>query len=155
MITKRIQRGFAFIAAIMLLVVMAILATAMIRLNVTQQTGSTQDFLGSRASQAARGGLEWGIARLRTTPCNEITKTLTDFHADSGFNVTVTCRTSGPYNEGELADGTPDVKLIHQIDAVACNLGATCPNNAEVANVDYVERRRVVTVCLRSDRTDC
>ena len=151
--TRPNQRGFAFIAAIVLLVVMATLATAMIRLNITQQTGANQDFLGSRASQAARGGLEWGIAQLRNKACNG-SQELTDFRADTGFHVTVRC-TVQPYNEGELPAGGAARVQIFQIDAIACNLGDTCPNNGQVANIDYVERRRVVTVCLTSSWTDC
>lgn len=141
------QHGFAYIAAIVLLVVMATLATAMVRLTTAQQAMSNQDLLGSRAGQAARAGVEWGLFQLRgAAPCSATT-TLNDFRALTGFTVTVTCA-SNDYNEGETAPGVPWRKRIYTIVATACNIGATCPSNDNAANVDYVERRRVASACL-------
>ncbi len=141
------QHGFAYIAAVVLLVIMATLATAMVRLTTAQQAMSNQDLLGARAGQAARAGVEWGLFQLRgATPC-AATTTLTDFRALTGFTVTVTC-SANEYNEGELAPGTPWRKRIYTISAIACNIGDNCPSNDNVVSVDYVERRRVVSACL-------
>lgn len=150
---RHAQRGFAYIAAIVLLVVMATLATAMVKLNTVQQGGSNQDLLGVRASQAARAGVEWGLYQLRAGTCNDI-RDLNDFSAASGFTVTVRC-TSSAFNEGESAPGTPLVKRIYRIDAVACNLGTSCPDNTKSALPDYVERRRVATACMTQTLGDC
>lgn len=154
MTSMRRQRGFAYIAAIVLLVVMATMATAMVRLNAVQQTSANQDVLGSRASAAARAGVEWGLFQLRGGTCNSAGQSLTDFTSATGFVVTVKCNVSGPYNEGGTSAG-PTKKYLYQIDAVACNVGAACPNDAQVTNVDYVERRRVATACLTAARDDC
>lgn len=56
------QRGFAAIAAIFLVVVLAALGGFMVTFSNTQQLTSSQDVLGSRAYWAARGGLEWAFA---------------------------------------------------------------------------------------------
>lgn len=148
----RHAHGFAYIAAVVLLVVMATLATAMLRLNTVQQHGSNQDLMGIRASQAARAGIELGLYQLKSGTCSA-SQTIADFYATTGFRVTVLC-TFDSFNEGESAPGTPLVKQIYRIDAVACNLGTSCPN-AQSSNVDYVERRRVASVCLTAAGGDC
>jgi MSHA biogenesis protein MshP len=148
----RHAHGFAYIAAVVLLVVMATLATAMLRLNTVQQHASNQDLMGVRATQVARAGVDWGLYQLRTGACNTGGQSLSNFYANSGFYVTVVCSFDS-FNEGESAPGTPLVKRVYRIDAVACNLGSPCPNSTQPnstlpSNVDYVERRRVASVCL-------
>ena len=91
------QSGFAYIAAVVLLVVVAAVCVALIRLSNTQQTTVNAALLGARASLAARGGIEWGFYQLRNGSCNAST-TLTDFVADSSFRVTVRC-TASNFNE--------------------------------------------------------
>lgn len=159
MMPRRTQGGFAYIAAVLILVVMASLAAAMVRLTDVQQTTSAQDVLVARASQAARAGIEWGLFRIGAAGVCPADTTLTDFVLASGFRVTVTCRRAA-YNEGETVAGTAALKYLYQITATACNIGATCPADAEVTHEDYVERRRVVSVCLRAPvgtvaPTDC
>ena len=61
------QTGFAAIAAIFLVVVLAALGGFMMIFSNTQQLTSAQDFQGSRAYWAARGGLEWAIASVAAT----------------------------------------------------------------------------------------
>jgi MSHA biogenesis protein MshP len=61
------QRGFAAIAAIFLVVVLAALGGFMLTFSNTQQITSAQDIQGSRAYWAARAGLEWGIAGVAAT----------------------------------------------------------------------------------------
>lgn len=151
------QAGFAYIAAIVLLVVMASLAAAVGRLNSVQLSTSSQDLLAARGSQAARAGVEWGLAQLRNDSCEAQSPTLEDFRAATGFRVTVRCvRTE--FNEGERNTDTGPVaavKRIYQISATACNRGATCPDDTMVTNPDYVERRRVATACLTAELTEC
>lgn len=147
MTSKRRQHGFAYIAAIVLLVVMATLATIMVRLTTAQQAMSNQDLLGSRAGQAARAGVEWGLFQVRGAGLCFAAATLPDFRALTGFTVTVTC-TAEDYSEGETAEGTPWGKRIYTITSTACNIGAACPSNGNAANVEYVERQRVASACL-------
>lgn len=59
---QRAQQGFAAIAAVFLLVVLAALGAFMLTFSNTQQLTSAQDVQGSRAYWAARAGLEWAVA---------------------------------------------------------------------------------------------
>ncbi|MHB8667916.1 MAG: MSHA biogenesis protein MshP [Burkholderiales bacterium] len=136
------QRGFGAIMAIVILVVMATLAAALVRLGTTQQATSTQDILSARAWQVARAGDEWGLYwAMHDGSCANAAGTL-DLRASTGFAVTVSC-TSKNFNEGESAPGTPRVITTYSIDAVACN-SATCPNAGLAATPGYIERRRLV-----------
>jgi len=148
----RTQGGFAYIAAVILLVLMAGMATAIVRLNVSQANAATGAALTARASQAARAGLEWAFFQLKTKNepgCAAANLTLTDFQKDTGFVVSVSC-TYNSYNEGQdPADGSGVVKNLYQVVAVACNGSAgSCPDDNSSAQVDYTERRRVATVCM-------
>lgn len=144
----RRQSGFAYIAAVVLLVVVAAVCVALVRMSTTQQTTVDNALLGARASLAARGGIEWGFYQLSKDNC-AAERTLPDFTAASGFQVTVRC-TEKTFNEGEDSAGKPVEKRIVQLEAVACNGGAACPSEdpAVVAPPGYVERRRVATVCI-------
>lgn len=64
------QRGVSIVAAIFLLLLLGGLAALMVKLSMTQNATSAQDVLGSRAYQAARAGVEWGVYRaLRDGAC--------------------------------------------------------------------------------------
>ncbi len=115
------QRGFAVIAAIFLVVLLAALGAFMLGFANAQQITSAQDLQGSRAYWAARGGLEWGIASTMAA-CPASPTTL----AIDGFAVAITC-TSGTYAE---AGATP---RIFQFTSVASSAAA-------VGSIAYVER---------------
>lgn len=83
--TPTYQAGFAAIAAVFLVVVLAALGAFMVSFSNTQHLTSAQDIQGSRAYWAARAGLEWGIVTCPTSP--------TVLSVD-GFTVTVTCAQS-------------------------------------------------------------
>ena len=144
------QSGFAYIAAIVLLIVVAGVCAAVLRLSGTQQATVNQGLLGARANLAARAGIEWGIHRASNGVCSTAAQTLGDFVAASGFTVSVIC-TPLTFNEGESAPGVAIGKTIYEINAVACNGAAAClpvPTDAAiVARPDYVERRRMATIC--------
>ena len=142
------QSGFAYIAAVVLLVVVAGVCVALVRMSTTQQATVDSALLGARASLAARGGIEWGFYQLRNGSC-EAERTLADFAGDSGFQVTVRC-TARDFHEGEDSAGKPVKKRMVQLEAVACNGGASCPSYAAevVGRPGYVERRRVATTCV-------
>jgi hypothetical protein len=145
----RRQTGFAYIAAVVFLVVIAGIAVALLRLTDTQQSTVNAALLGARANLAARAGIEWAFRELPTR-CGQTPATLNDFSAATGFRVRVTC-TSRVFREGDdpLRPGTAQSKRIYRIEAVACNgAGADCPDAASVARPDYVERARVATACL-------
>ena len=139
------QRGFGVIAAIFVLVILAALAAAIVRFGVGAQTTSAQAVLAARASQAARAGTEWGLYQALKgswTACSSASQTL-DLVTEQGFRVTVSCD-SRSFNEGQLASGAARAVRIFTIDAVACNLGSTCPDNSQATTPGYVERRRQV-----------
>jgi len=143
----RRQSGFAYIAAVVFLVVMAGIAVALLRLTDTQQTTVNQALLGARAGLTARAGIEWAFKGLEAN-CSPggTSTTLNDFSHASGFRVTVNCSFLS-YNEGENAVG-PVAKRIYRIQAVACNgAGANCPDGPSVPRADYVERAQVATIC--------
>jgi MSHA biogenesis protein MshP len=137
------QRGFGAIAAIVILVIMATISAALVRLGTTQQLTSAQDVMSARAWQAARAGNEWGLDRaLSASSC--FGPTSLDLRAATGFLVTVTC-TARNFNEGESSPGVPLVVTTYSIEAVACNTGgATCPDATMAATPGYVERKRLV-----------
>lgn len=160
----RRQTGFAYIAAVILLVVVAGVSLALIRMTSTQQSTVNQTLLGVRANQAARAGIEWMFYRLTHDgksdgcPDGAMPVNLGDFRADTGFLVSVSCSITPqqPYNEGEKPDGTPARKYIYQIEAVACNgAAASCPDDGSVSRPEYVERSRIATVCMTSEGKDC
>lgn len=153
---RRRQGGFAYIAAVILLVVMAGMAIAVVRLNLSQANAATGAALAARAGQAARAGVEWSVNQLLNKNAVGCTSdNLTDFQADTGFKVSVTC-TYTAYNEGLDAGGQPIVKNLYQIVSVACNgSGNACPEDASSMQPDYVERRRVATVCMLAAGGDC
>lgn len=142
------QRGFAYIAAVVLLIVVAGVCAMLLRLSGTQQATVNASLLGARASLAARAGIEWGFHQMRNNNC-AASKTLNDFQADSGFQVVVSCRSTS-FNEGEDAAGNPVPKRLVQLEALACDSGATCPSYdpAVLKRPDYIERRRVATTCV-------
>lgn len=118
----RFQRGFAAIAAIFLVVVLAALGAFMLTFSNTQHLTSAQDIQGSRAYWAARAGLEWGLARVSavgnaSAVALATCTTATPMSMD-GFSVTVSCTGFGaPYSEAGID------KYIFQLTSVA-SMGA-------------------------------
>jgi MSHA biogenesis protein MshP len=86
------QRGFAIVAGIFILVVLAGLAAFVVSVTSTQHLTYAQDVQGARAYQAARAGVEWGLNRWFTTyrcpPSTGTTLTFTDSDL-SAFSTTV------------------------------------------------------------------
>jgi MSHA biogenesis protein MshP len=119
----RFQRGFAAIAAIFLVVVLAALGGFMLTFSNTQQLTSAQDIQGSRAYWAARAGLEWGIASVAAVAACPATSTT--FTVDA-FSVVVSCAATA-YTEA----ATP--VNIYRFTSVASSSGA-------VGSAGYIER---------------
>ena len=135
------QRGLGAITIIVVLVVLAGLAAAIVRLNVAAQSMAAQDVLAARAAQSARAGLQWGLYQALKgtwTTCSGASSTI-DMSSENGMHVTVSC-SSTLYNEGESSPGVAQTVRIYTLDAVACN-SSTCPDNSIVARPGYVERR--------------
>jgi MSHA biogenesis protein MshP len=123
------QRGFAAIAAIFLVVVLAALGGFMLTFSNTQHFTSAQDVQGSRAYWAARAGLEWGLGRVAAAgACPTSPTTLPGGSAtfDGGFTVRVDC-TRETFTEGIATVN------IYVLNATAKSAGA-------VGSVGYIER---------------
>ncbi len=99
-LVPRKQHGFAVIAGIFLIVVLAALAGFMVTFSNTQQLTSAQDVQGSRAYWAARAGLEWGVTTSLAAALPCAASTTTPLGTVEGFTVSVTVRCNNtPYSE--------------------------------------------------------
>ena len=123
--------GFAAIAAIFLVVILAALGGFMLTFSNTQQLTSAQDLQGSRAYWAARAGLEWGIGTVSLVndpstiaPANCSNPALANIN---GFSVNVIC-SIGVYPEAGVN------KYIFRFTSVASPAGGV------VGSVGYIER---------------
>ncbi|MBQ0958816.1 MSHA biogenesis protein MshP [Ideonella sp. 4Y11] len=140
---QSVQHGFGAIAAVVVLVLLAALAAAVVRLGSAQQLSSAQGVSVARANVAASAGLEWGAWQALKgswTACSNASQTL-DLSADAGVWVTVRCNATA-YNEGESAPGAVHVVRSITITATACNSAAGCPDDSRAVGPGYVERVR-------------
>ena len=135
------QRGFAIVAGIFLLLLMAALGALMVTLSSTSNVTSAQDIQGVRAYQAARAGLEWGIysvTRPAAPQCDYSPATLPTLAGDlAPFVVTVAC-VSTSVIEGADVTG-PKTVILYDISSTA-TLGTV------VGSANYVERKLQATV---------
>jgi MSHA biogenesis protein MshP len=143
------QRGFALVAAVFIVVILAGIAAYMVSVSSQNKISAGLDLQGSRALQAARSGMDWGISRVINAPasfgagnCKTGTPTVNlsslaggDLPGHAGFTISVKC-TSSAY--------TDNVALVsYALEATACNepnASGTCPNTGS-PSADYVERR--------------
>lgn len=137
-------RGVSLITAVFLVVVLAGLTAAALRVTLVQHATAGIDILGVQAYQAARSGLEWGIfQQLRVQPttaapvaCFASPQTFA-MPSNGGlrnFTVTVSCT-------AKTGNTVGDTTNRWTIVAVACNMPglAGCPN--VTSNAEYVQRR--------------
>jgi MSHA biogenesis protein MshP len=138
-------RGVSLITAVFLVVVLAGLVAAVMRVSMVQQSTASMDMLGVQAYQAARAGLEWGMyQRLRVLPATNVGCFTSPQHfampsdgALRNFTVTVSCSVKTGGNT--VGDTTNRWTIV----ATACNLpngAAGCPNTI-TTNAEYVQRR--------------
>lgn len=120
------QRGFAAIAAIFLVVVLAAFGGFMVSFSNTQQLNSAQDLQGSQAYWAARGALEWGIPTVQQTPALCVNPMGSPPSPLDGFTITVVCQ-SNAYTEGSTT-------------VTVMRLTATAQRGGSAGNIGYVER---------------
>lgn len=121
------QHGFAAVAAIFLVVVLAALGGYMVSFSNTQQLTSAQDVQGSRAYWAARAGLEWAVSR--HIAANACAAASTDLTIDD-FTVRVECAEAN-YVDAGVAGGA---------NALIFRFTSTASNGAAVGTVGYIER---------------
>jgi len=147
-IRKAAQRGFSLVSAIFLLIVLAGLAAAMVNVSVMQHTSAALDVQGTRAYQAARAGVEWGLYSTLIAGGGTCPAGPTSFSPAAptlgGFSVTVTCINRGFDHDGDAA--TPPIPW-RQLTATACNQPQAAEPRCPRANTsaDYVQRVVQVT----------
>lgn len=124
-----VQKGFAVIAAIFLIIVLGGLGLFMVAFTNNQQITSAQDLQGTRAYWAARAGLEWGISKVvasASAPTCPASPTTLSKSFEGGFTVNVYCRRT-PYTEAG------STRHLFQ-------LTSTASSSASVGNIGYAER---------------
>ena len=140
---RSLDRGFAMISAIFLLIAIAVLAAAAVTISTTQHRTSAQDLLGTQAYQAARTGIEWGLFNLLENPggisCSTGgTSNAVAMPTGAGtltpFTVNVVCAQFAAVTEGE-----GNVTMF-QLTSTASLAGTA------VGTSNYIERQISVTV---------
>ena len=125
--TRRLRAragGFAAIAALFILVVLASLGALMLNFSSGQQLASAQDIQGTRALWAARAGIEWALASLSGSPA-ACPVAPVPFEVE-GFDVTIGCSRS-------TFDEAGQTRVIYTVSARAAN-------SAPVGSLGRVER---------------
>ncbi len=146
-ITRRLRRsaGIGIVTAIFLLVVLAGLGVAAVRIFNAQQAGSSLDLDGARAYQAARAGIEWGLyQQLRNNSCASTSFAMPLDSNLGNFTVTVTCSAIvGPSDAAGSSANTTRWRIV----SVACNqpVGGSCGDDTG-SSPDFVRRRLEVQV---------
>ncbi len=121
------QDGFAAVAAVFQVLILAAFGAFMLSFSNTQQLNSAQDLQGSRAYWAARTGLEWAIPTAQAAPVAAcITPMASTPQPIPGFTIVVGC-TRQTYTEG-IATVT-----ILRLTSTASTAGSA-------GNVGFVER---------------
>jgi MSHA biogenesis protein MshP len=131
---RRNERGFALVAAIFIVVVLALLGIMMVTIGGMQRATATTAVRGTQAYYAARSGVEWAIygainntaATCGAAPSTLTTNTFTlAVNGLNGYTVSVVCS----YTEHRERSNTNKVFLITST-ATSGNFG----------DVDYVSR---------------
>jgi MSHA biogenesis protein MshP len=128
--------GFSLVSALFILVVLASAGAFALRLVGAERRTSSLGLLGARAHQAARSGLEWGIAKVVATPtaCPAGGSFTLAGGALEGFDVTVTCSFSS-HAEGAATTN------VFAIVAFA--------EHGSFGSADYASRRLEATVAVQ------
>ncbi len=130
---KNYQTGFSLISAIFLVVVIAALGLFTVTFSTTQQQSSVMDALGSRAYQAAKAGIEWGVYQIITggATCPLVQPTMPTGTQLSAFTVTVDCNVT-PWTEGTTS------LSVYQLTSTA--------KTGVLGSSGYFERQLQVTI---------
>jgi len=139
------NNGFALIAVIFLMVIMAGAVLMMGRLSDMQQAERNLEVLGARANSAAKSALQWAVYRLSDNDayfCNTATTSVTaptwtlDEGSLKGFDVTLTC------NKTEFAQGLTTITTYA--------LTAAASYNTYDGDAEYVYRKVSAVIELES-----
>jgi len=142
----RPERGFALVAALFVMVVIALVIMMMSRLSVTQNASLDLGIQQARAYQAARAGLEWGLYQLLREDnvagiCPENDSISLAGSGLSDFTVSLACV--------KLPCGTKNCTEDYVDGLLPFNLyrlTATASNGNPAERADYAWRQLEVTV---------
>jgi MSHA biogenesis protein MshP len=124
------QHGFALIAGVFLIVVMAGLATTATVLSRQMWAQRAQEQLNTDAYWAAHAGLYHGLYQaLQSGSCPGSTN-LSPSDWGARFTVTITCSSTNGSDGGPIT--------FYQVSATACNRAGSCP--ASIGDF-YIERQ--------------
>jgi MSHA biogenesis protein MshP len=127
------QSGFALVAAMFVIIIIALVIAAMMRMAGNQHGTNSLAIQQARAYQAARSGLEWGISSALAGSClPSKTLDMTGSNLSEFEGVLVTCSVN-PYSENGGAVN------IYQ-------LTATAQNGLPGSRPDYAFRRLTAVV---------
>jgi MSHA biogenesis protein MshP len=130
------EGGFVLLAAIILLVLLSAIGVFMVTLSTTQHATASQDSQGSRAYQAARSGVEWGMYQvLQNRQCADQSDLVLPAATLANFTVHMSCL-SQSYEEGDQH------LTVYQITATA--------QSGIAGSSGYVERQlsSTLSTCL-------
>lgn len=127
------ERGFALVAAIFIVVVLAMLGIMMVTIGGMQRATASVAVQGARAFYAARAGIEWGTfqAMPPTNSCVASSSFTLSVPGLNGLNVIVQC-TSTQHRERN------DTYNVYVINSTA--------TSGSFGDADYVSRTLQVTV---------
>jgi len=144
----RASRGFALMAAVFVLVVMASVAVYLLTISTGQVAAVAQDEQAARAYQAARAGIEWGAFQILRNPGGTFAATTCPAGGSAPlalgalgspgsatFTATVTCTRTLE------SEGGVNVR-IYVLTSNGCNR-ASCPGTPDAT---YVERQLQLVV---------
>ena len=134
------QQGFAAVAAIFLVVILAALGAFMLTFSNTQQLTSVQDLQGSRAYWAARAGLEWAVVAIPATPALCLDPVAAPPTPIAGFTIQIRCFQNN-YIEGSVTN------TVYSIESIA--------NTGAVGSIGYTERSVSGAVCRDVGNMPC
>jgi MSHA biogenesis protein MshP len=127
-------QGFALVAAIFVMVIIALVVTAMARLSTTQHGTVSLSIQQARAYQSARAGLEWGISRGVNGDCQigPVALSLLGSPLAEFTDVQVEC-VSMRYDEDD-------------VEVTIYQLTATAENGKSGSRPDYAYRQLTATI---------
>lgn len=114
------QRGISIVLVLFLLAVIGVMALSLVKISGTQHMSSTYTYMGTQSYFAARAGLEWAAARAAGGGSCAASATL----VAAGRTVTVTCASSGPFDEGDPSSPY----FMYQLTATASDGGFQVPD---------------------------
>jgi MSHA biogenesis protein MshP len=126
--------GFTLVGAIIILVVLAAAGAGMVKVGGVQRTTTSYAFLGARAYQAARSGIEWGVYKaVDSGACAASTSFSLSEGGLEGFNLDVTCTSTTHVESG-------DSTLVYHFTSTA--------ERGTFGSRDFVHRELDATVAL-------